>query len=234
MPSIWSDTYLNQLLDDAAHAVTSSVPCLSHRFYLATTSGLSVYTLPAKVNGIKRITWRGIELWPMSWQEMEQINPGLAYVNTGTRMEGTSSRPQYYALHPTNILDIRFYPTPSESFSATGGDPYSPQVNEERCTISCWRNIDTSDPTASLPTYIDRRTRKAYVLWRAFGKEGKGQNSRASLYYKQKYQYLINSFGLINAGCFTSTRYTLGDELPASNRKPAKPTLGPNFERVRF
>jgi hypothetical protein len=231
---IWSDTYLNQVLLDAAFDINSEVPCLFHRFYLATTLGTSVYTLPDKVRGIKRITWRGIELDPLSWQEMEQMAPGLAFVDSGTKFEGSSSRPQFYALHPTNILDIKLYPTPSESFSAAGGDPYSPTVNEERCTISCWRQVDTTITTASLPSYIDRRTRKAFALWKAFGKEGKGQNSNASNYYKSRYGFLIKMFTKINAGCFLSTRYQIDDGLPPRGVKPAKPTLGPNFERVRY
>lgn len=232
--SIWTDAYLNQLLQDAAHDIICEVPCLFHRFYLSTTNGLSVYTLDEKVRGIKRITWRGIELDPLSWQQMEAMAPGIAYVNSGNKFEGTSSRPQFYALHPTNIHDIKFYPTPSESLSAVGGDPYAPQPNEERCTISCWRNVDTAIASASLPGYIDRRTRKAFVLWKAFGKEGKGQNSRASDYYKARYQFLVKLFSQINAGCFASTAYQLDDRLPAQGRKPAKPTLGPNFERVRY
>jgi len=234
MPTIWSDNYLNQLLQDAAHDITDEVNCLFHRFYLATTADISVYTLPDKVKGVKRVTWRGIELDPLSWQDMEAMAPGIAYVNNTTKFEGTSSRPQFYALHPTNIHDIKFYPTPSEAFVDTGGDPYSPQPNESRCTISCWRNIDTDIPAASLPTYIDRRTRKAYVLWKAFGKEGKGQNLTASDYYKQKYQFLLRFFSQINAGCYASTRYQLNDGLTRRSRKPAKPTLGPNFERVRY
>lgn len=234
MPQIWSDTYLNQVLTDAAHDIVSQVNCLYHRFYLATTSGTPVYTLPEKVKGIKRITWRGKELTPVSWMELEAIAPGQAFVSSGVNVEGTASVPLFYALHPTNILDIKFYPTPNETLSNAGGDPLSPTPNEARCTISCWRAIDDSIPEATLPGYINRRTRKSFALWRAYGKEGIGQNTKASIYYKNRYKLLIELFHKINSGAFLAIQYQLNEGLPPRGRKPAKPVLPPNFEQVTF
>lgn len=232
--NIWSDTYLNQVLSDAAHDIVSQVNCLFHRFYLTTVSGTPVYTLPDKVKGIKRITWRGKELTPLSWMELESIAPGQAFVSGAIKIEGSSSTPQFYALHPTNILDIKFYPTPNESLSATGGDPLSPTPNEARCTISVWRSIDDSIPEATLPGYVNRRTRKAYALWRAYGKEGIGQNHKASAYYKERYKFLIGLFRKINSGAFACIRYQLDEGLPPMGRRPTKPVLPANFESVRY
>lgn len=234
MANIWSDTYLNQVLTDSAHDIVSQVNCLFHRFYLATVSGTPVYTLPGKVKGIKRITWRGKELTPMSWMELEALAPGQAFVSTGVQTPNTASVPQFYALHPTNILDIKFYPTPNETLSDVGGDPLSPTPNESRCTISCWRAIDDTIPEATLPNYVNRRLRKAYALWRAYGKEGIGQNSKASLYYKQKYMLAISMFRKINAGAFACIRYQFDEGLPPMGRRPAKPVLPANFEQVRY
>ncbi len=231
---IWSDNYLYQVLSDAASDIVQEVDCLFHRFYLATTAGTPVYTLPDKVRRIKKITWRGIALDPMGWQDAEALFPSFANAGGSNNIDGSSSRPQYYALHPTNIKDIRLYPTPSETFVDTGGDPYKPLTNEARCTITCWRSIDLDDPLASLPTYIDRRTRKAYALWKAFGKEGPGQNSTASAYYLARYQFLMNAFKKINSGVYAAIRYTLNDGLDSFKKRPARPTLPPNFERVRY
>jgi hypothetical protein len=234
MANIWSDNYLNQLLIDAGADINNQVKALFHRFYLTTTSGTSVYTLPDKVKGIKRITWRGKELEPASWTDLLALAPGLSFVDAGDRVEGTSSVPLYYALHPTNIHDIKFYPCPNESLSATGGDPYKPTPNEERCTITCWRSSDTTDSLASLPNYIDRRTRKAYVLSQAFAKEGKGQDSKAAQYYLTKYNFLVQKFQQINSGCYTCIRYQLDDKLSNYGRKPAKPVLPPQFENIVY
>lgn len=232
--SIWTDEVINTFAGDAPQEVNTSVHCLYHKFYLTVTAGTSVYTLPEKVKGVLRITWFGRKVDPLSWEDLTLMNPSTVFVNGSTKVETASSRPQWYALHPTNHHDIRFYPTPDVSLIATG-DPYSPTHNEQRCCISCWRNVDLSDPLASLPNYIDRRTRKAYVLWKAFEKEGKGQDSQAAKYYKGKFDFLVKLFTLINSGVFVSKKYTLGDgTLDLGTFRYPRPMLPSNFERILY
>lgn len=230
---IWTDAYLNQLLDDAGGDITATVPCLYHRFFLTTVAGTSVYTLPQKCKSILRVTWRGIKLEPMSWDEFVMLTPGTAVVDSGNRVESSQGRPYFYVLHPTNVHDIRFHPTPSETFTDTTADPYSPAV-DSHCIISCWREIDDTDTLATLPTYIDRRTRKAYAAWRAFEKEGKGQSSKAASYYKKKYTFLLDMFKKINEGVFVSKKYAMQSDLEIQGLNMAKPVLPSNYERVRF
>jgi hypothetical protein len=103
--------------------------------------------------------------------------------------------------------------------------------------VACWRNIDSTftDPTSLLPNYIDRRTRKAYVLWKAFASEGKGQNARASKYYEQLYNFLIEQFIKINQGAYVGKRYAIEDGLLTIDgfRYP-RPILPSQFERVIY
>lgn len=231
--NIWADELLDQLATDAEQQINQDLAVLYHRFCFATVSGTSVYTLPAKVRGIKRITWRGKKLEPASWEELEILSPATVVVSPTTKIETSISEPWWYALHPTNVHDIRFYPTPNETFDATG-DPYSPTTGP-KCIIACWRNIDLTDSTASLPTYIDRRTRKSYILWKAFEKDGKGQNLTAAKFYKQKYNFLIEQFRSIDAGAYVSKKYSLGDGLLSIDQyRYPRPTLNPRFERVIY
>jgi hypothetical protein len=236
---IWSDQFLQQLEQDAGDYILNEIACLFQKFYLPVVSGTSVYTLPPQVKSILRVTWLGRQLEPLSWDELTIITPATVVVNSLTRIETSVGRPQWYALHPTNIHDIRLYPTPDMTFDQTtsSDDPYSPYVNEPHCNISCWRYIDSSgvDPTAQLPSYIFRRTMKAYVLWKAFKQEGKGQNLTASKFYKGKLDYLIAKFRSINAGTFVSKRYSLGDgDNGIENFRYPKPIYPANFERVLF
>ena len=231
--TIWSDEVLEMFAEDAEAAIVQDTSCLYHRFMLTITAGTSVYTLPDKVRSIERITWRGRKVFPMNWEDLQTITPGTVVVSPSTRIETSESRPMWYALHPTNVHYIRFYPTPDESFTNTG-DPFSPDT-EAKCIISCMRNVDTSDSTASLPSYIDRRTRKSFILWKAFEKEGNGQNLKGAQFYMGKYKFLIEQFKKINQGTFISKRYSLDDgSLSDISSKYPRPTLGPNFERVRY
>jgi hypothetical protein len=177
---------------------------------------------------------------PVSFEEMTQLTPAtvvLGNANSAYNEETVVSRPLYYAMNPNAPYTIRLYPTPNLTLPATGGNPYATLPNEQFCTLSYWREPDQilQNPTQLLPKYIDRRTRKAYILWKAYAAEGPGQNLKASMYYGKKYQFLIDRFRLINSGCFVGKKYQLGDGmLEVNNFRYPRPTLNPNFERVIF
>lgn len=240
MSTIWTEAQLNQWGLDAEQQINQDVQCIFEKCYLGTTAGLSLYTLPTQVRSLRRITWLAKMLDPVSWDELTQLTPATVVLpspNNAFSEETVISRPLYYAMHPTAPRTVRLYPTPNLSLPTTGGNPYATLPNEQFCTLSYWREIDSTftTPTALLPKYIDRRTRKSYILWKAYEAEGKGQNLKASQYYGKKYQFLIERFRLINSGCFVGKKYQLGDGmLEVNNFRYPRPTLNPNFERVIF
>lgn len=237
---IWTDAQLNQWGIDAEQQINQDLPVIYWRFYLPTIAGQSVYTLPSYVRTVSRISWLSRKLDPVNWEELTFLSPPTAFVNPNSpsfNIETSQGRPLYYAMHPTNPYDIRLYPTPNISLLANGPDPYSTTPNEPYCVVSCWRAIDSTlqDPKALLPYYIDRRMRKAYILWRAFASEGPGQNLSIAKYYMQKYQFLVSQFTAINNYCYLSKKYAVddGSRNTAEYRYP-RPTLNPNFERTIF
>lgn len=239
---IFATNFLQQLSIDAEQQINKDVQAIFQCFFLQTTAGQSVYTLPSFARSILRITWRGYGLDAENWEELQLLTPATVFVAPGSsqNVETSQSRPLYYAMHPTNPYDIRLYPTPNESFPSNpfGLNPYAPQPNWPVCCITCYRDIDSTfnDPTALLPEYIDRRTRKAYVLWKAFAAEGPGQNLTASQFYKSKYEFLIEQFTKINQGAFLGKIYGLDDRglLNSDGFRYPRPTLNPNFERTVF
>jgi hypothetical protein len=237
---IWSDDFLNTLNNDAIGQIAVDVNCIYARECLVTVAGTSVITLPAYVRTVRRVTWRGRSLDPVNWEELTLLTPATVFVSPGSpsNIETTLSRPLYYAMHPTNIYDIRLYPTPSESFT-TSGEPnvYAPTPNSPSCIVDYYREPDDTetDPKVSLPPYIARRTKKAWICWKAFSAEGKGQNLRAASYYQMKYNFLIEQFRRINEGCFIAKKYTVDDgSLAIYGFRYPRPTLNPNFERTIF
>lgn len=238
--SIWTDAILDQFAADGAVDIVNRVPCIYHRFYLLASEGEAIYQAPSFVTGIKRITWRGKKLQPVNWEDMLTLSPMKAPFDESSDPNDFQGTPQWYALNPSNIRHFRLFPAPNESLiddvneGVLGEDPYFPGEGEARCTISCWRSIDDSNPILALPSYIDRRTRKAYVLWKAFEKEGKGQDSRAAAFYQAKYEFLVQRFVQINDGCFLSKRYSLDDTPLTDNHRYPRPSLPSNFERVIY
>lgn len=241
---IFQPPFLSQLATDAEQDINKRVQCIFYRFYLPVTTGLSVYTLPSYVRSVRKISWMGKYLDAENWEELQFLTPATVFDAPGapTNVEASVSRPLYYAMHPTNPYDVRLYPCPDTTldvsiFNPLGDDPYSPYPNEQHCTVSCWRNIDSTfgDPNSLLPTYIDRRTRKAFILWKAFSAEGKGQNLKAAAYYQQKYEFLVDRFGMINSGAFISKKYMIEDGmLVIDGFRYPRPFLPSNFERVYF
>lgn len=234
--SIWTDAVLDQYTEDGLQDINSQVPCIFSKFYLTTVVGQSVYTLNESVRSITRVTWRGRQLFPLSWEELQAMTPATVVVTgsgSSDTIEGVIGRPMWYALHPTNVKDIRLYPTPDEAFINTG-DPYSQISNEARCCITVMSRIDSTNPLLSLPIYVARRTMKAYVLWKCFEKEGKGQDLKAAAFYKKRYSFLISQFKSINEGCFISKKYQLEDSMSLENRRFPRPMLPPQFERVKY
>lgn len=231
---IWTDEQISQWETDAIGQINVDVKCIFARECLPIQRGVSVYTLPSYVRTLRRITFRGKSLDAESWEELTLLSPATV----GGYLETSLSRPLYYAMHPTNPYDIRLYPTPAETFTANGEpNVYAPQVNTPSCIIEYDREPDITNlnPVISLPPYILRRTQKAYVLWRAFAAEGKGQDSRMAGYYKQKYDFLIGYFRSINEGCFVAKRYALENgTLALDTYRYPKPILPTNFEAERF
>lgn len=226
---IWTTDYLASLNVEAGDQISTDINCIYNRSMLATTQGLSTYTLPAMLRSLLKVTWRGLKVDPVNWEQFTSLTPNAVFLDLINRIEAPEGRPYWYTINPTNLFDIRFYPTPNESFTDTG-DPFSPD-NGPKCIVSYYQKIDTLYPTTVLPFYVDRRLRKVYVLWQAFLAEGKGQDLKAAEYYRNRYNFLIERFRAINEGCYISKRYSLGESEDHYSYRRPRPTLPTNYER---
>jgi len=237
---IWTNAQLDQWAKDAIAQITIDIDCIWARECVATTAGVSVIRLPGYIRSLRHVAWMGRYLEPQSWEELQFLTPSTVFLDFGSSANREiRGRPLFYALHPTDPFDIKLYPAPDQSFSVAGEpNPYAPQPNSPSCIIEYWREPDNThnDPVVSLPPYIMRRTQKAYVLWKAFAAEGKGQDMQASAFYQTKYNFLIEQFRAINNGCYVSKRYSLdeGGLLDPARFRYPKPLHGPNFERTIF
>jgi hypothetical protein len=80
--------------------------------------------------------------------------------------------------------------------------------------------------------YITRRIKKAYILSRAFAKEGKGQNLIASAYYKKKLDLLLGILKDINSNVFVAKQRVLNGNFDIGQYAvPGRPVLPSNYER---
>ena len=224
MPIIWSESYLTELLNEAERYISTKLDVYWDREALAITAGKSTYSLPVYVKKITRVTWKGKGLIPIAFDEVNALGYNSAVINDTTKEEYPSSEPRFYTLHPTNITVIRFLPTPNETIVPLGTEDFMGADIASHVIYSFYRSSDLSSHI--LPSYVSRRFKKAYALYRAFLKEGKGQNMAASKYYKQKFELLLGYFEKINSQSYVSMRPALsGDSMRSFGGPPPPPQL---------
>src|SRR5207253_4675992 len=83
-------------------------PCIVDRMSLNIISGTALYTLPSYVTDIRRVTWLGQKLWPVSHRDLRD-----------TGLSGTQqSKPYNYIYNNIGQSKIQFFPVPSQSITA--------------------------------------------------------------------------------------------------------------------
>lgn len=223
MPTIWSESYLSGLLDEAEKFISTKINVYWTREALTVVADQSTYTLGAYIKNITDVKWKGIKLFPVSFDEANLLAYNSAVVSNSVKNEYSSSEPRFYTIHPTNTSVLRLIPTPNESITPTGSEDLFGVDIGSHCIVSYYRTSDAS--TFVLPSYVSRRFKKAYALYRAFLKEGKGQNLVASKYYRAKFQLLLSYFEKINSGAFISQRHSLSYTGREIGGPPAPPQL---------
>lgn len=210
MPIIWEDAYLTNLLEEAEKRIASDVDLHFAKYALTIVLGTSTYSLNANIKKVMYITWKGKKLEPLDFNEANNLAYGKAVVSASVREEYSNGVPRYYTVHPNNLSVIRLIPTPNEAITPTGSeDLWDATDIATQCVVSCYRYSDPASDEFALPDHLGRRYKKHYALYRAFLKEGKGQNLIASEYHKKKFQAQLATLKLINANTYVSKRNNL-------------------------
>ncbi len=179
---IWSDEILDRFYKEAEGHLTDDFPCLIDRIALDIVAGTGEYVIPDYVSNIRRLTWKGRRLDPLPERQMrEAFQPAVQ-----------QGAPYFYIFNNIAFNTIKLFPTPNETVTTTTNNLYGSEI-PNRCIVEFYRAPDNL--SFSIPTIVDRRIRKAFVLWKAFSIEGKGQDSKAAQYYKQKWDMLLKEFG---------------------------------------
>lgn len=266
MPQIWSDEYLWQLHNDADDEICREFDVVYQRFPLEVRAGNAVYTLPEWVRKIDAIYWKGKKVDPISFETMTLFHSGsrssTSYFYTlwpgGIKQIAFYPSPAetLYPYNPIIAQDMNHWGdevlltldgitatkvTTAPPFSLNWDlSPYDGSGADSYVVIACYRTPTDSMGNADyqLPEWMARRTKKAFVLSKAYAKEGKGQNLVAAQYFAGKFDFLISRFKQIFSGCFVSKKYRLmgglADVTDRVGRRPAKPALPANYENVQY
>ena len=197
MPTIWSDSYLQQLINDAETDLVNKVTPIFERVSLSVTSGTGIYTLPNYIIKILQVTWKGSILENITPDDLRNLDQKFR-INTGDPVGWSWSQDGYKT--------IRFFPICNETVGADNTNIYGSDI-ANRVILSYFRTPDTTQSNFQIPGYMGRRAVKPYVLWKAFKVEGVGQNAAASKYFQAKYKQMVGMYMSIKRNYYSAKKF---------------------------
>jgi hypothetical protein len=154
-------------------------PCILDRIALDIISTIAAYTLPTYTLSIKRVTWKGMKLYPLPERLKREVFQGGSLTNQG--------KPFYYTFNQIPQFTIRLFPIPNETIAANQTNLYGSNIKSQ-VIVEFWRTSDNN--IKIIPAFFRRRLLKTYALSKVFASEGRGQNLKAVAYYSKKYDDL--------------------------------------------
>jgi len=216
--SIFSDEYLQYLLDRSEVDFSQAIPCIFYRFSLSITQGTSQYTLPTGVINILRVTWKGERVFPWEHSDTRQSN--------WMKPQNLSSqgKPKFYLSREYGYGQIKFHPIPNETVAADDTNIYGSDI-ANRVIISAYRLADPTGTTYRLPEAIRERMGKYYAMYKAYQREGKGQDLIAAAYFERKHKLALSQFRKIIMKIPAAIQLQFGPTGMHRDNKPAKPLM---------
>lgn len=181
--AIFTSDQLNNYTLQAEQDFCDEYRCIIDRLALDIVIGTDLYVLPDNVIDIRRITYRGDKVYPISHRDMREYFQG----------NSPQSRPLNYIYNNVGQLTIKLFPAPAETIIAANEDLLLPTVIANQCIVEFY--TAPNGIGYRLPEYLRRRLLKTYVLKQAFLSEGKGQNLKASVYWEKKWNMLKKMYG---------------------------------------
>ena len=240
---LWTNQYLDQLALEAEIFIAEDTKCIIRRISIPVYRDIVEYQLPDYVNNIRRVFYKGLRLNPIKGSGLEWINEsvedgafaghafsdayyidGISSINGSNGRSGSKPFEYYYSTFGENV--IRFDPGIDQDIIEYSDGLYD--TNIANAVIIEFYSV-ADGVNFKIPDYIRRRTIKSYVLYKAFAKEGDGQNLQASEYWKGRYDLLLNRARSILNGVYSSCIYSRIDQNPRYKNLPARPVLPDNY-----
>jgi len=212
--SLWTSESIIRYSQEGENDFSEEYPCLLTRISLTITKNVSTYTLADDVKSIRRISWQGFKLDPLSQRNMREVFSYATQVG----------KPYWYVFNNVGANNVRFFPIPDSNISpASGGaNLYGSDIKSD-VIIEYYRVPDYANYV--IPEYFRRRLLKSYVMNMCFAKEGQGQNVKNRDYFRQRWQYLKAKYGIFLDEVHNKPRKLCLNGITSSQFFPAAPVL---------
>jgi hypothetical protein len=216
MPVVFDDETITRFAQQGEFQFASISDCIVDRLSLDIVNGTSIYTLPDYVLNIRRITWRGKKLDPISHRKYRQ----------GCYPSSAQSEPTEYIYNNIGQQKIQFFPTPAETIAAATTNLYGSSIGTS-VILEFSRTPDFA--SFVIPLYFRRFLLKCYVMKMCFGIESRGQNLKSVQYFDAKWEQLVEAYETILDELYNTPRMITASVYPILRPRPPRPVLPASF-----
>lgn len=210
---LFSDSTINRFAQEGENAFAVEYPCILSRLALSVTVNVSKYSIPDSITSIRRVTWRGYKLDPLPERAKRDCFQNATQIG----------RPFWYVFNNVGLNKIQFFPIPDETIVASQVGLYDDAGIRSQVIVEYFQAPDFS--TKIIPAYIRRRLLKTYALRGCFNIEGQGQSLKNAKYWKAKWIFLKERYGLLLAELHNKPRKLVVNSITASYYFPGSPIL---------
>lgn len=211
MSNNFTDNIIQRFFNEGEVEFSQNVDFLVDRISLATQIGVANYVLPDYVKSIRRVTYLGNKVWPMSSRTQRTMFQGSTVTSTSF----------WYIYDNVSQNQIQFTPAPSVAIPLVTNVWDTDIANG--LIIEYSRVADNVN--FKIPESFRRQLLKAFVGKKLFAIEGAGQNLKMSQYFDLLWQQRAGELKELIEKLFSNPRRLVVDRMYASNIFDERPLL---------
>jgi hypothetical protein len=242
--TIWTSAQLEAWALEAEQDIVKQVPCIVDRIALDIRSGNPLYEIPDDCVGIRRISWLGYKIYPLTKLETQALYPNEviadnffgafssafsdAFFVASSNSSTTTGRPYHWSYSGYAWNKIQLFPAPGVTIATTTTGLWDSAISTN-CIVEYYRLPNVSTQVHRVPSYVRRYLIKDAVLAKAFSIEGIGQDLQAAQWHGKRFEVNLEIFKAINSGVFVAKRQRLGIQNSLFENMRGKAVLPPQF-----
>lgn len=210
MPNLTNDDYL-RFQEDGANDFCTEKHFLTDRYSPAVVSGTPLFVLPDYILSIRRITFLGQRLDPLTARNQREVFQAASQ----------QGLPFWYVFNNIGALTIKLFPTPNQNLNA-GTNIWSTDISSS-FVIEYYRSDNGT--TFDIPSWKKRQFLKPYVAKRVAQTDGPTNDLKAVKFYDDLWRRNKGTFATNLDEYYGLARKLVIAEIVSSNYFPGYPIL---------
>ena len=211
------ETTLQRYHDQGEIEISQERPFLVDRASLSIVAGTGLYQIPDYVLSIRRVTYRGYALNPLTRRNEREV----------FQSANAQGSPFFYVFNNIGANIIKLFPIPSETISAYVGDMWSGAAISSSVIIEFYRSSDNS--SFIIHPSLRRQLLKTYIASQYFLQDTQQQNISIAQYFSRRYEKKKSEYYSLLDELYSKSRRLMIHDFTTSNFYPGSPVLPLRF-----